>query len=538
MNRRVLGAVLLLGIAAWVAYFVYWQPSHRHASAADSLNVASVKPISSAREDKATPADTAEGIALDTALDTARGSGKPPVTGGETAGDAALASLLARMENVLQEMAMIGNFMHDPVNPYFVPDDATYQTYQPRIDVLQDEFDKLVQQATQISRPKVQRFLWQRLQTDGLNSYFNHVLYAGLELPEETALLEEMLMAVTAAGGYSYEERLTLFQSVFLAYGRYENEYPVENTDAKSKPQPVSPAIRRLKAFLEEQLLLETDETLVTNYLELYRSMTGNPQLLSLQQFRDQLERTRPHLTTDQYFDFRIRELNMLEPGTDYTVLLQEMDDTRMSADERQQILMNLASQVSGELMELVYDPESKKSLPDHTRQQLQQYLERHLPSPDLQDEFGMYRYTTQLDSIYLLRYGKDAPEHLYQRWQGSSNLPEQVALLSSSFFNDEKYRQRVRQNKALYQQMEQQLARTDLSPVSRAVLEGSLNIWNEPRSYYDYTPAAGQTVYDENGNPQTNYYYTDTVTPEPAADSGMEASETAPGAADDSVPD
>jgi hypothetical protein len=397
---------------------------------------------------------------------------------------------------------MLYGFVYTPPTVNYRPDDLISQSYQPQIDDLQQRFETLKQQANGISVNQTQRFLWGQLGVHGLGAGINYVLFDAIGIPEDKALLEEMLAAV-ANTGYPVEERLALFQGVFLIHG---HSYDYSGVTGQPVAKPVlTPAQLRLKQFLEEQFPMEMNPVMLSAYLELYRNMVDDGGAVPMQQFQQHLDLVRMQLGADQYFDFRLRALDMQDADADYASLLQEMDAARMTPGERESLMANLDRQVVGFLMPLVYDGEAKVELPARTRQVLQQYLEAHLPEPSLQNDSLLYQYATQMEGIYLLRYGKNAPERMYAYLLNGASLDAQVALLGSALFQDEQYRNKFQQATALKQGIEQALAQSDLSISALNLLENARVRLEVPPA----PPPPGPEGVDENGNPVTGYYYT-----------------------------
>jgi hypothetical protein len=485
------GISLLVGAFVWLAYFFYGQ----HEGMDKVAKPSQVQGIQSH------PAD--RGLAHSANLSAAPPlSSLSPNTQGVAVGNATLATLFSRIEETLRELAMLYGFVYTPSTTDYTHDDLMYQSYQPQIDNLQQHFEALKQQASGISASQTQRFLWEQLQLYGLGSGVNSVLFDAIGIPEDKALLEEMLAAV-ASPGYPVDDRLALFQGVFMTHGHYY-DYSGVTGQPQAKPS-VTPTQLRLKQFLEEQFQVETNPALLGAYLDFYHNMVEEGGQVSVQQFQQQLDLLRMQLGTDQYFDFRLRALNMQDANADYTSLLQEIDSTRMTSEERERLMTNLAGQLVGFLMPLVYNADAKVELPARTREVFQQYLETHLPTPSLQNDLMLYRYATEVEGIYLLRYGKYAPEHLYAYLLNGASLDAQVALLGSGLFQDEQYRNKFQQANSLKQGIEQALTQPNLTFTARNLLENArirLEVQAVPPP-----PSPEEMGVDENGNPVSSYY-------------------------------
>lgn len=428
--------------------------------------------------------------------------------------NADLQKLLAEMENLLPEIEDLLRYLNLSDTSYEPPNQYLLQTYQPQIDKLQARFSQLAQQASSISRPRTQRFLWEQLLGRNLDTVADYLILGELLEPGD-ALLEEMLVVI-ASPGYDLGGRENLIYHML-----FPNRPPQPGGELSARQQ-------RIKAFIEQQLPQETDSTLMIAYLEAYSSLMDYlPD--GREAFQQHLDAARLRMDPDQYFSFKLQQLDMQSPQAGLARLLQEMDSTPMNAEQRERLLSRLGGQINAALNDYLYNPEAntENPIPEANRQLLVGYLERNLSLPRLkqEDNGSLYQYGDRISTIEMLRNGKQIEAGIYQRIVSSNSFDEQVALLLVIPGIDGNLPERLQGQPNLKQSLLKALADPQYSAEDHQVIGMALaNLTRQTPPPEGFSAPAVTYDYDVNGNAiytQETFPPESTITDYPATEDG-----------------
>lgn len=419
MNRYKPVLVVLTGLAAFAAFLYLSAPGPANKPASPTPSAAQESRTTTSADSLLPEAEPRQPAARNTWPAT---TGQDAATAAAPAAgdDPQLEVLLAEMADLLPEMEDLLRYINMTDIAYTTHTTYDMQTYQPQIDKLQEKFARLAQQAAALSKPRTQGFLWKKLLDYGLDSEINYIILNELGAPD-AALFEDMLSAITNTGYPSQGREMMIYYTLF------PNEAPEESAQ-------LPPRQARIKTFIEEQLQLETEGSLMIAYLEAYAAlMDFLPE--GEQAFQQHLDAARLRMNPDEYFGFKLQQLDVGNPRAEFARLLEEIDTTPMSAEQRANLLSRLQIQVSVTMQEYLYNPDAPEEnpIPENNRRLLLGYLENNLGAPPaLQqaDEYELYQYAEKAWAVELLRGGRQAGEGLYQRIANSTSFDEQVALL------------------------------------------------------------------------------------------------------------
>ena len=386
-----------------------------------------------------------------------------------------LAELFSAMEAILQNLTELYNLLNSSPDIYRT-DENLSRLYQPQIDQQQQQFTTLLQQAMTLSKPATQRFVWERFTSASVPAESYYLLLDGLR-DSDNALLEQILVWLENTG-----IPVELRQMV---------AYNVLSGDAKRQV--------RLKGFIESRLQIEPEKSMLMTYLEVYQAMTEQGKV-SKTQFREQLDRVRLRLDPEQYFDFRLKQLNLADENADYAGVLAEISTSPMTPMQRSVLFMRLSDEVISRLSSSVGGDVPEAGIAASHQQTLQRYLWAHLPTPRLQESFTVYQYSSQRFALQLLQDKAGAMDALYQRIVNSHSLDEQVALLYALPYGDGWVQKRLRYHTTLQQQLRDAANQPNISQEQRGLIESALStLMMQP-------PSPDATELNQN-NPETTTY-------------------------------
>lgn len=417
--------------------------------------------------------------------------------------DNRIEGLLTQMETLLQELATLQNLLANTATPEQMPDPILAQAYQPRIEELTEQLNQLVAQASSLSRPRTERFIWQQVLSQGLNSA-GGMQVLGMVLPiTDPGVFADMLTTL-ANGSYPVADRTSLAYSILLP-----NDAQVDpaNAGTPASAKPLTARQQRILGFLDEQFMQEADPELLNTYLDIYFALAGEQyRLIPMTRFWEQLETLRSRLAPDRYFSFRLQKFKLTDADNDYADIFQDIANTPLSAEQRRNLLSTLSNTVFMALSPNAADASSSQTIPEQQRQLLLRHLENHLATPALHDRYGLYEYSSQVYAIELLKNREQAAEAIYQRIMHSQRLEEQAALLLGIPMNEgDTVTRKLRQDTQLQQRFSNLLQQPNLAPDIRSTLQDVLSLLQgEP-------PQVEQPV-DEYGNP---VYSTESFSPE-----------------------
>lgn len=503
MNRYKPVLVVLTGLAAFAAFLYLSAPglTEKPASTAPSTTAGA----DAALAQQEPPPPTAPAPSLFPGAEIQQPAARntwPAMTEQDAttaADDPRLEALLTEMANLLPELEDLLRYINMTDVAYTSQSTYDMQTYQPQIDKLQEKFARLAQQAAALSKPRTQHFLWKKLLDHGLDSEINYIILNELAAPDEP-LFKEMLGAI-ANTGYPPEGR-----EIMIYYTLFPGEMPEAGEE-------LPPQQALTKAFIEEQLQLETNGSLMIAYLEAYSTlMAFLPE--GEQEFRQHLDAARLRMNPDEYFGFKLQQLELDNPKADFARLLNEIDTTPMSADQRENLLNRLQIQVSVTMQEYLYNPDAPEEnpIPENNRRLLLGYLENNLGAPPaLQqaDEYELYQYAEKAWAVELLRSGKQAGEGLYQRIANSASFDEQVALLLVIPGVEGNLPERLQNLPSLKQGLLRSLADPQYSAEEHQIIGMALNnlTSNRPPPQMYQQPYPGETLNEYPYYPATEAY-------------------------------
>lgn len=392
-----------------------------------------------------------------------------------------LETLLNDLANLFGELNNLSAMLANSQAPDQSPDEATLQLYQPQMERLQQRYIELQQQALTLSRDETQRFLWDQL----VNYHFpmdnSHLILNALNDPADS-LLEDMFSTLTNPS-YNVTTRQMLAYNLLRPNSYNYLSVKPSPTEGTETTTPTARQLR-LKAFLENQIQSESQPPLLGTYIDIYRAMANETQLVSAEQFTQQLEIARSHLLPEQYFSFRLQELSLTQADADYANLLNDIRHTHMEPQQYRNLLLRLADEINSKMTPSQEAVDKSMAIPDTTRQVLLQFLHKNLPQPDLRDSFSLYQYGTQMYSIQLLENPQQGAERLYQKIVDSASLAEQVSMLSALPLSDGSLQKKLREQTNLKQRLENALLQASTQGDMRVSLESALsNLMMEPPS-------------------------------------------------------
>ncbi len=451
MNRHKLelGVFALMFFAAVIFVYEWWQRPTTASAPAPQTNLL---------PQVAKPPTTASLVPLVAGKDAGSIQTQPTaqaaLVNGKTTGKSqpSLAELLSAMDAILQDLSSIYSMMGSAVDVYQGNETFT-QTYQPQIDQHQQRFNELLQQAIGLSKSAAQSFLWERVTNFGLPMEYNFLLLDGLRDPD-SALLEQILTWLES-GNASSDIRQIVAYNVILGATKHRE---------------------RLKQFIEERLQIEPEIPLLQTYLEIYQAMSQEQGKTDNAQFLAQLEMVRARLEPDQYFDYRLKMLNLADENADYAGVLEEISRAPMTTAQRKTLLLRLSDEIVASLSTNIGVDSSEVRIAANNQQTLLRYLSASLPTPRLQESFSLYQYSSQQYAIQLLQDKAGAMERLYQKIVSSQSLDEQVALLYAMPYTDERIQKRLRQQTALLQKLRDAAKQPQLSAEQRGLIEAALS--------------------------------------------------------------
>lgn len=402
-----------------------------------------------------------------------------PRTPTDQANAAALDTLLSELATTMQEshhvQQQIANLI--TADSSLESDELITQTYQARVDALSQQFETQLRKATSLAKNRTHAFIWQQVLLIGLEESTSNMALSMINGSLDPALFEEML--------------LTLSNSAIISSARYNLAFmillPPETTYADTNQPPsttplhrATPRQQRILQFLEEHFAQETDPDVLNAYLHVYQTMSRDQHgLASATQFQQQLEIVRAVLPLDQYFNYRLQQIQLTDANADLIGLLRDMNTTPMSVEQRQSLLSSLSS--------TVVSTTENNPFPQEHQQLLLQYLASSLTPPTLQNRYNLYEYGNQAYAIEVLKHGTQAVDTYYQRVVDSTNPTEQIALLLGAAMGGDVLLNKLKQNVALRQQVDKQLKQAKLSAETQALLqEGLQMLYGEPTATPD----------------------------------------------------
>ena len=502
MNSYKLGFGLVVAISLFMAYFIS-KPSEPDAPflAESSQSPPETRHIFSALPNDWTPK-----------TDSTLPSSPPPPPNKQ----AVLEPLLTAISSIMQELSILQKQLFNPLTPYQPIDVTIEQTYQPRIDELSQQLNQKIMEASDISKPITQRFIWEEALSLGLEDSISSLAINLFNNAIDDALFEDMLITLSS-GGQSTEARSSLIFNILLTSETY---YDSGTPDKKAGESPANPRLQRIQQFIETQFQQEADPEILKAYLDIYHIMSQNQQwLVSAERFSQQLDMLRTRIAPDQYFSFRLQNANLTDPSMDMASLLRDISSTPMTAEQRK----NLQSQL-GNTVFMYISPNtptvSNQALPEPLRQLMISYLESGLTLPTLQDRYSLYEYGNQTYAIELLKNPEQAANTFYQRIVNSQVPEEQIALVLTASVGGDELIKRLQQNTVLHQHIEEQLQQTQ-QPDKQNTLQEAVNILKGA------PPMAADAPLEAYGS--TTYYIDDANTTrqyEPTLDNGLPAAQ------------
>ena len=463
MNSYKLGFSL---IATIVILTVYWNskpaapitvlatpPPYNQNNNSAPMNVATRIPTTTMPQPVPAPTDQANATALDTLLSE-------------------LATTMQESHHVQQQLANMIT-----ADSSLESDELITQTYQSRVDALSQQFDTQLRKAESLAKNRTHAFVWQQILLIGLEESTSNMALSMISGSLDPALFEEMLLTLSNSA-ISGSARTNLAFMILLPP---ETTYADANQPPSSAPlRPATPRQQRILQFLEEHFPQETDPDVLNAYLHVYQTMSRDQHgLVSAAQFQQQLEMVRAVLPLDQYFNYRLQQIQLTDANADLIGFLRDMNTTPMSVEQRQSLLFMLGSTIASL-------PETT-ALPSQHQQLLLQYFESNLSKPTLQDRYNLYKYGNQAYAIELLKHGPQAVDTYYQRVVDSTNPTEQIALLLGAAMGGDVLLNKLKQNVALRQQVDKQLKQAKLSAETQAILqEGLQMLYGEPTATPD----------------------------------------------------
>ena len=387
---------------------------------------------------------------------------------------AALDTLLDELATTMQELHHLQQQLSNMItaDSSLASDELMTQTYQPRIDALSQQFDTQLRKAESLAKNRTHTFVWQQVLLLGLEESTSNMALSMISGALDNALFEEMLLTLNNSA-ISGSARANLAYMILL---------PPETTYSDPNQPPsttllrrATPRQQRILQFLEEHFAQEADPDVLNAYLNTYQTMSHDQYgLVSALQLQQQLEMVRAVLPLEQYFNYRLQQIQLTDANADLTGLLRDMSSTPMSTAQRQSLLSALSN--------TVVNTTETNPLPQQHQQLLLQYLTSSLIQPTLQDRYNLYEYGNQAYAIEALKHGTQAVDTYYQRVVDSTNPTEQIALLLGASMGGDLLLKKLKQNVALRQQVEKQLKQAKLSAETQAILqEGLQMLYGEP---------------------------------------------------------